>query len=166
MNLESTENLSNEEDLEEDTGCMTLDHSTAEDMHVGKDEHSQRMMGDENHLEHQMHDGKFQCLKEGISDDVVVPLDPEPEVDTAKSESVTVHKESHDIDVEDFTRNKQTIDRRLPNAVLPLLRYYQYESSESSSRYMINNWLFTCEIITDYCTYIMRLTLNVLYNIT
>ncbi|XP_022749966.1 uncharacterized protein LOC111299181 isoform X5 [Durio zibethinus] len=28
--------------------------------------------------------------------------------------------------------NKQAAERRLPNAVLPLLRYYQYESSESS----------------------------------
>lgn len=31
----------------------------------------------------------------------------------------------------------QTVEKRLPNAVLPLLRLYQYESSESSSRYMI-----------------------------
>ena len=139
MDLESTENLSNEEDLAEDIGCMTLDQSAAEDKHEGKEEYSQGIMSDETHLEHQMHNGNFQCLKKGISDDIVVTLDREPEVVTAKTESVTVHEENHDIDVDDFTRNNQAIDRRLPNAVLPLLRYYQYESSDSSSRYMINN---------------------------
>ncbi|XP_022999199.1 uncharacterized protein LOC111493653 isoform X2 [Cucurbita maxima] len=135
LDLESTENLSNEEDLAEDIGCMTLDQSAAEDRHEGKEEYSQRMMSDETHLEHQMHNGNFQCLKKGISDDIVVTLDREPEVVTAKTESATVHKENHDIDVDDFTRNNQAIDRRLPNAVLPLLRYYQYESSDSSSSF-------------------------------
>ncbi|XP_038889125.1 uncharacterized protein LOC120079023 isoform X1 [Benincasa hispida] len=134
LNLESSENLSNEEDLVEDIGCMTLDQSAAEDVHEGKEEFSQRM-GDENHVEHQMLDGNFQCLEKGVCDDIVATLDPQPEVVTEKIECVTVHKESHDIDVDDFTRNKQAIDRRLPNAVLPLLRYYQYESSESSSSF-------------------------------
>lgn len=131
--MESTENLSNEEDLVEDIGCMSLDQSVAEDVHEGKEEYFQRM-GDENQVEHQMLDENYQCLKKGISDDTVATLDPEPEVVTAKIESITVHKENHDIDVDDFTRNKQAVDRRFPNAVLPLLRYYQYESSESSSR--------------------------------
>ncbi|KAK8566774.1 hypothetical protein V6N13_002461 [Hibiscus sabdariffa] len=40
--------------------------------------------------------------------------------------------EECDTDVDDFTTNKQTAERHLPNAVLPFLRYYQYESSESS----------------------------------
>ena len=136
MNLESTENLSNDEDLVEDMGSMTLDQSAAEDMDEGKEEYSQRM-GDENHVDHQVLDGHFQCLRKGVSNDIVAKLDPEPEVVTDKIESVSVHKENHDIEVDDFTSNKQAIDRRLPNAVLPLFRYYQYESSESSSRYML-----------------------------
>ncbi|KAL4269628.1 hypothetical protein GQ457_HM001880 [Hibiscus cannabinus] len=40
--------------------------------------------------------------------------------------------EECDTDVDDFTANKQMAERHLPNAVLPFLRYYQYESSESS----------------------------------
>ncbi|XP_039071599.1 uncharacterized protein LOC120218778 isoform X2 [Hibiscus syriacus] len=40
--------------------------------------------------------------------------------------------EDCDTDVDEFTTNKQTAERHLPNAVLPFLRYYQYESSESS----------------------------------
>ncbi|XP_022938072.1 uncharacterized protein LOC111444270 [Cucurbita moschata] len=110
LNLESTENLSIEEDLVEDIGCMTLDQNAAEDMSEGKEEDSQRTMGDENHLDHQ--------ISRGISEDIDV-----------------VHKETRDVNVDDFTRNKQATDRRLPNAVLPLLRYYQYESSESSSSF-------------------------------
>lgn len=125
--------MSIDEDLVEDMGSMTLDQSAAEDRHEGKEEYSQRMGA----VEHQVLDENIQCLRTGVSNDIGAKLDAEPEVVTAKIESVTVHKENHDIDVDDFTSNKQAIDRRLPNAVLPLLRYYQYESSESSSRYML-----------------------------
>lgn len=31
--------------------------------------------------------------------------------------------------------NNQSVERPLPSSVLPLLRYYQYESSDSSARY-------------------------------
>ncbi|KAL6990240.1 hypothetical protein U1Q18_051378, partial [Sarracenia purpurea var. burkii] len=37
--------------------------------------------------------------------------------------------------VDNLVTNKQMMERRFPNAVLPLLRYQPYESSESSSRY-------------------------------
>ncbi|XP_008459756.1 uncharacterized protein LOC103498787 isoform X2 [Cucumis melo] len=103
LNLESRENLSIDEDLVEDMGSMTLDQSAAEDRHEGKEEYSQRMGA----VEHQVLDENIQCLRTGVSNDIVAKLDAEPEA----------------------------IDRRLPNAVLPLLRYYQYESSESSSSF-------------------------------
>ncbi|XP_058079304.1 uncharacterized protein LOC131227526 isoform X2 [Magnolia sinica] len=56
---------------------------------------------------------------------------------TNKSESgVTLQASNgHDVSVDDATRNKQTIEKRLPETVLPLLRYHQSESSESSTSF-------------------------------
>uniref|UniRef100_A0A1D1ZAK2 DENN domain-containing protein 5B n=1 Tax=Anthurium amnicola TaxID=1678845 RepID=A0A1D1ZAK2_9ARAE len=40
-----------------------------------------------------------------------------------------------DASVDEMSRNKQTVDKLFPEAVLPLLRYYQHESSESGTSF-------------------------------
>ncbi|KAK8547275.1 hypothetical protein V6N13_097989 [Hibiscus sabdariffa] len=67
-----------------------------------------------------------------VNRDTVVPIDLEMETFKQKKESFGAYPEDFDTDVDDFSANKQTAERHLPNAVLPFLRYYQYESSESS----------------------------------
>lgn len=60
----------------------------------------------------------------------VVPLDPEIE----KLASLEEHVVAVDSSITDNLNANQFTERRLPNAVLPLLRYQQCESSESSPR--------------------------------
>ncbi|KAK7265431.1 hypothetical protein RJT34_33051 [Clitoria ternatea] len=87
---------------------------------------------DDGQPEHQMVDGELQTYKERISYDSVLLADPVTGRTMAKEES-----NSGDIDHSGggFATNKQSEDRHLPNAILPLLRYCQYESSESSCRF-------------------------------
>ncbi|KAG4197608.1 hypothetical protein ERO13_A05G033400v2 [Gossypium hirsutum] len=66
------------------------------------------------------------------SGDSKLGVDLETETFKRGKESGGADPEDCDIDVDDFTTNKQAAERHLPNAVLPFLRYYQYESSESS----------------------------------
>lgn len=60
----------------------------------------------------------------------VVPLDPEIE----KLASLEEHVVAVDSSITDNLNANQFTERRSPNAVLPLLRYQQCESSESSPR--------------------------------
>ncbi|TYJ32456.1 hypothetical protein E1A91_A05G035800v1 [Gossypium mustelinum] len=66
------------------------------------------------------------------SGDSKLGVDLETETFKRGKESGGADPEDCDTDVDDFTTNKQAAERHLPNAVLPFLRYYQYESSESS----------------------------------
>ncbi|XP_039024074.1 uncharacterized protein LOC120156878 isoform X1 [Hibiscus syriacus] len=66
------------------------------------------------------------------SEDSKPGVDLETKTFKRKKESSGAFPEDCDTDVDDFTTNKQTAERHLTNAVLPFLRYYQYESSESS----------------------------------
>ncbi|KAJ9183750.1 hypothetical protein P3X46_007562 [Hevea brasiliensis] len=86
------------------------------------------------HLEHQILEGHIDLSSNGNDENVVVPVDSEMEIAFDKGESGGRNLEDCDTDVDDLS-NKQAEARRLPNAVLPLLRYYQYESSESSSSF-------------------------------
>ncbi|XP_043721329.1 uncharacterized protein LOC122668844 [Telopea speciosissima] len=80
--------------------------------------------------EHQMLEGDFDLLREGIHNSVVSSINSETGMLTPKGE--TRISDVQEISVDELATNKQTIERRLPEAVLPLLRYFQYESSESS----------------------------------
>ncbi|KAF2287147.1 hypothetical protein GH714_038427 [Hevea brasiliensis] len=86
------------------------------------------------HLEHQILEGHIDLSNNGNDENVVVPVDSEMEIAFDKGESGGRNLEDCETDVDDLS-NKQAEERRLPNAVLPLLRYYQYESSESSSSF-------------------------------
>ncbi|CAL0304799.1 unnamed protein product [Lupinus luteus] len=88
--------------------------------------------GDDDHTEQQMVNGELHTFNERVEEDNVVPIDPVTERKTAKEESVPTSSEDSDLYVDSFVTNKQSEDRRLPNAILPLLRHCQYESSDSS----------------------------------
>ncbi|KAJ7979255.1 DENN domain containing protein [Quillaja saponaria] len=94
-----------------------------------------RVEDDGNHLEHQKINGDTHMFKEGNNYGVVIPVDHENDMVSAKGESDATHVEDSDIYVNGFSANKQVEDRRLPSSVLSLLHYYQYESSESSSSF-------------------------------
>ena len=94
--------------------------------------------GGSNHLENQIVTGESQTYKERANDDADMLVDSETEGTTANEESPT-NSVDNDLYIDDFATNKQSEDRRVPNAILPLLRYCQYESSESSCRYLAFN---------------------------
>lgn len=149
LNLVSPEDCEKAETLEENVGansdCASMDPGAAKDIKNETLEISElslreskleKVRADGSHKEHQMLDGDFGLLKKGIVDNRVLPIDAYSETVTAKSESSAAHSEDCDMNIDDCLGNKQVVERRFPNAVLPLLRYYQYESSESSSRYI------------------------------
>ncbi|KAF8370134.1 hypothetical protein HHK36_005911 [Tetracentron sinense] len=138
LDLESQEGYNIEEDSHEKSDGISPKHTCAVDMLNGPTETSEistegstprGIVDDESHLEHQMLEGGFDILKDGISSNV--PVTSEMEILTAKTESgVAMISNAHDICVDEFMMNKQMVER--PDTVLPLLRYHQYESSESS----------------------------------
>ncbi|KAI3447200.1 hypothetical protein Pfo_003865 [Paulownia fortunei] len=88
---------------------------------------SGRVMDDMSHFEHKNLNGDGHSKNEPNGNDV--PLDTE----TEKLASCGEH--AIDTSVIDNFTNKQSAERRLPNAVLPLLRFQQCESSETSSSF-------------------------------
>ncbi|TYH37474.1 hypothetical protein ES332_D12G043100v1 [Gossypium tomentosum] len=105
MDLELSESYSNEANIDD----VLTDQVALEDMRNTMTEPSEISSGDS---------------KLGV--------DLETESFKRGKESSGANPEDCDTDVDDFTTNKQAAERHLPNAVLPFLRYYQYESSESS----------------------------------
>ncbi|XP_062148031.1 uncharacterized protein LOC133856974 [Alnus glutinosa] len=147
LNFESPEDCRKEENFEENTDenldGVSPNHRVAEDMLNGTAEISElslreskpeRDSDDGSHEERQMLDGDLFLLKKGVNDNVV-PVDPDSEMVTVKRESSAANSEDCDINADDCSTNKQVVEKRVPNAVLPLLRQCQYESSESSSSF-------------------------------
>lgn len=63
-------------------------------------------------------------LDKRVQDNFVVPVETEAKMFTVRRESSAAN-----------TEVCETVEARVPNAVLNLLRYYQYDSSDSSPRY-------------------------------
>lgn len=91
---------------------------------------------DDGQPEHLVVDGELQTYKERINYDNVLLTDPVTDKTTAKEDSGPTNSEDSDQYGDAFATNKQSEDKHLPNAILPLLRYCQYESSESSCRFV------------------------------
>ncbi|TYJ32457.1 hypothetical protein E1A91_A05G035800v1 [Gossypium mustelinum] len=135
IDLELSESYSNEANIDD----VLTDQGALEDIQNTMTEPSEISSGDSklggnddgNGLEHQMLESDFDSNK-AVNHDTVVPVDLETETFKRGKESGGADPEDCDTDVDDFTTNKQAAERHLPNAVLPFLRYYQYESSESS----------------------------------
>lgn len=131
-----------EETSEEESGSILME-DRAHIMLNGIVETSQSSSGDSfprivaengSHSEHQSLETEFfPSKKVGMDNDVRFDSG---EKNPTKMESVNEPQisEACDAFIDDCTTNKPQTERRFPNAVLPLLRY-QYESSESSSRY-------------------------------
>ncbi|KAJ8754598.1 hypothetical protein K2173_010689 [Erythroxylum novogranatense] len=73
-------------------------------------------------------------LKKGINDNVVVPIDCVTEMLSSKGESGAINTKDCNVDTDDFVSNKQTGDKHLPIAILPLLRYCYFQGSPSDDR--------------------------------
>ncbi|KAE8714086.1 DENN domain-containing protein isoform 2 [Hibiscus syriacus] len=135
IDLELSESYSNEAIIDD----ALTDQGALEDMQNAMTETSEYSSTDSkpggtddwNSLDHQMLEGDCDSNKV-VNRDTVVPFDLETDTFKSKKESSGAYPEDCDTDVDEFTTNKQTAERHLPNAVLPFLRYYQYESSESS----------------------------------
>lgn len=137
-----------EETSDEESGSILME-DRAHSMLNGIVEISQSSSGDlfprivaENgsHSEHQGVEADiFPSKKVGMDNDVRFDSG---EKSPTKMDSVveTQISEACDAFIDDFATIKPQTERRFPNAVLPLLRY-QYESSESSSRYLF--WTFS-----------------------
>ncbi|KAJ0090041.1 hypothetical protein Patl1_13571 [Pistacia atlantica] len=126
---------------EENLDDMPLDQTAVEDLVNGKAEISElnvgvstsgRVTDGDSHLENQILEGDVDLLKKGVNDDAASPIDFEPKMIRTEGEPGGANLEDFHSDPDNFSTNKQAVERRLPNAVLPLLRYYQYESSDSS----------------------------------
>ncbi|TKY72858.1 DENN domain-containing protein 5B [Spatholobus suberectus] len=140
LNLEYIEGSCEEENFGENSECMLV-NDRLEDRHDDNPRISksslrnsppENMEDDSNNPEKQMVSGELHTFKERVNDDNAVPVDPETDRKTVKEESGPTNAEDSDLYGDAFVTNKQSEDRRLPNAILPLLRYCQYESSESS----------------------------------
>ncbi|XWS17479.1 hypothetical protein CRYUN_Cryun33cG0071300 [Craigia yunnanensis] len=129
---ESYSNKTNLDDVSTDQGALEdIQNTTIETSELGLGDSKPGSTDNGNRLEHQLFQRNFDSNK-AVNHDNVVLIDLETEMCASKKESSGANPEDCDTDVDDFTANKQVAERRLPNAVLPLLRYYQYESSESS----------------------------------
>ncbi|KAJ4708779.1 DENN domain containing protein [Melia azedarach] len=137
LDLEASDGYRKEENLDD----MPLNHRDAEDMQNRSADISQSNLGKStsggvasggSDVEHQMLEGDVHFLNKGANDNGITPIDTEPEMIKTKGESDGAELKDCHIGVDNCSTNKQAGERCLPNAVLPLLRYYQYESSESS----------------------------------
>lgn len=93
----------------------------------------------ENGAEGMLNESRHTSISETAIDDQYIIVDQATIIDSSKQESVAAEPVSEFFDgpVYDIVDNNQPTQRRLPNAILPLLRYQNYDSSESSSRYPI-----------------------------
>ncbi|KAH9763248.1 UDENN domain-containing protein [Citrus sinensis] len=135
LDFESSDSYSKEE-ISED---MLLNHGDEHHMHDAtvdtvqlnlRDSASGRFTDAGNHVERQILDGDVYLMKKYVNDNVVTAVDTEPAKNKGESDGASF-EDCHTVD--SFSTNKRAVD--VPNAVLPLLRYYQYESSESSSSF-------------------------------
>ncbi|KAL9314626.1 hypothetical protein ACSQ67_020078 [Phaseolus vulgaris] len=137
LNLEYVEGSCEEENFGEDSECMLV-NDRLEDRHDDSPTISQSSLrnsspeiieDDSNYPNKQIVNGELHIFNDRVNDE---PCDPENDRKTVNEESGPTNADDNDLYGDAFVTNKQSEDRRLPNAILPLLRYCQYESSESS----------------------------------
>ncbi|KAL2977925.1 hypothetical protein AAZX31_13G092400 [Glycine max] len=140
LNLEFDEGNHKEENLQGYSESVLVSDGPIEDRLGGNTVISQSRVRkstpenivDDGQSEHLMVDGELQTYKERINYDDALLTDPVNDRTTAKEDSGPANSENSDHYGDAFATNKQSEDKHLPNAILPLLRYCQYESSESS----------------------------------
>ncbi|KAK7293878.1 hypothetical protein RJT34_16755 [Clitoria ternatea] len=95
----------------------------------------QNIEGDNKNPEKELVDKELHTFKQRVNDDNVMPIDPKTDRKSVKEESSPTNANDSDLYRDAFIINKQLEDRRLPNAILPLLCYFRYKSFEFSCRY-------------------------------
>lgn len=147
LDLDSAEGNGGEEKSEENSDGTLREHE-ADNMLNGTVDACQLSPGvsipqevvDEGfHIEHNSLYHNMHLLKEEMNGSTIDSVDPAREKLPVERESGDTSEisEACDTCVEDVAADKQFVERRMPNAVLPLLRHQQCESSESSSRYIL-----------------------------
>lgn len=147
LDLESAEGLGGEEKSEENSDGTLREHG-ADNMLNGTVDTCrlspgvsipQEVMDEGCHIEHNSLNHNMHLLKEEMNGSSIDPVDPAMEKLPVEREygDTSEISEACDSCVNDFVTDKQLVERHLPNAVLPLLRHQQCESSESSSRYIL-----------------------------
>ncbi|KAL0426801.1 UNVERIFIED_CONTAM: hypothetical protein Slati_2854900 [Sesamum latifolium] len=135
LDLESPIGYDMVEMVEEKAGCLSQEDGAGNTQNgiveasqsSTSDSTSGRVTDEMSQIEHKNLNGNGYSKKEPNDSDV--SLDPETPRLTSCGEPPV------DNSVNDILTDKQSADRRLPSAVLPLLRYQQCESSESSSSF-------------------------------
>ncbi|WCJ42778.1 DENN (AEX-3) domain-containing protein [Euphorbia peplus] len=139
LDLESLEDNSKEESLDDHSVVTSPNYMEAGEMldetvenldSRSKDSTSGGVADNESHLGHQIN-GRAHMSQESINNDV--PAESESGMVSDKGEHIGGNLEVRG--VADDLASKQAEERHVPHAVLPLLRYYHYESSESSSSF-------------------------------
>ncbi|MED6193145.1 hypothetical protein PIB30_016239 [Stylosanthes scabra] len=117
--------LVNERPLDDTDGNPSVSRSSLGTLPVNFEGYS-------NHPKQQMVNVEQDTLKYEVNDESSRLVGTETDRKTSKEESKPGHPEDSDLYGDAFATNKLSEDKRLPNAILPLLRFGQYESSESS----------------------------------
>lgn len=144
LSLENLDSYHEEENLEGPSDGMSPNNGTSEKIQnetaggsgSSSPDSTPGVTTDEDSMD--CHQGGSYCPYKG-NDDNIVEVEQQMEILTSGNVSSAASSEGCAVYADDCRINKQITERRLPNAVLPLLRYCQYESSESSSRYKVIN---------------------------
>lgn len=144
MGCDKDDTSEEESVLMEDRSHSTLNQTVETSQSSLGDSLPGRITDNVSHVEHQSL-GREICTSKKDDIDEDISFDPDMEKSHTKTEAVVGSKISEACDAlfaDDFAANKPQAERRFPNAVMPLLRYQQYESSESSSRYLFDLFSF------------------------
>lgn len=146
LDLESSEHNDKEEEAQKSGYCSQRDNHI-EDLPRGPTDGSEiseesspsrRIAEHGCDPENQMLETDLGPSREAVGSDMNSHANSESDglMTTSESGAAMRISNGHDIQVDEVTRNKQTTDKRLSETVFPLLRCHQYESSESSTRYV------------------------------
>ncbi|KAK9099496.1 hypothetical protein Syun_026541 [Stephania yunnanensis] len=139
LDVESPEEYQNGINLLEKSDSIPLKHEYAEDENgatetsdFSVEESTPKRVIEGSQLEHQMLEGDLDALRESNGGDIVFSINNESRSHTDKRSGEL--SQNSDMST-DFTMRKQSFEKRFPGGVPPLLRLYQYESSESSTSF-------------------------------
>ncbi|KAM7276143.1 hypothetical protein ACFE04_018009 [Oxalis oulophora] len=131
LDVHPSENISEEKNIDD----VSPDHKSADNMSSQTKKVSQLSSennDDGSNQEHKMIHNELHLSKNGINDNIVVPIGSELELVTTEREISCENTENSNVETDDGHTNKNAAERRLPNGILPLLRYNQCDSSDSS----------------------------------
>lgn len=170
FDLESSEHYDKEEVAQKSVYCSQRDNyfedsptGPMEGSEISEDFSPSRRIAEHGcDPEHQMLEMDLGPLREAVGSDINSQANSETDglMTTSESGAAMQISNGHDTLVDETTRNKQTTEKRLPETLLPLLRYHQYESSESSTRYLtitpFDTWGVLFSWMNSWSTYLLK----------